>query len=78
MGEQGAESLHAHIHKLETNFSTLPNKLDRLKHIFNMYNLETAPTLLSLKPGGQRGGERTDLTHFVYYLCTIAKPLTMY
>ena len=47
MGEQGAESLHAHIHKLEVNYATTPN---RLEHIFTAYDLETAPALLSLKP----------------------------
>ena len=50
MGEQGAESLHAHIHKLEANYASIPNKVDRLKYIFDMYNLETAPDLQSLKP----------------------------
>ena len=39
MGEQEAESLHACIHKLEMNYATIPNKLDRLKNIFYMYNL---------------------------------------
>jgi hypothetical protein len=58
MGEQGAESLHAHIHKLETNYATIPNKMDRLRHIFNMYNLETAPALLSLKPEVKQRAKR--------------------
>ena len=58
MGEQGAESLHAHVHKLETNFSTIPNKVDRLKYIFRMYNLETAPTLLSIKPDSKKRKSR--------------------
>ena len=49
MGEQGAESLHAHVHKLEANYSGINNRLDRLKCI-NEYMLETAPSLLNLKP----------------------------
>jgi hypothetical protein len=39
IGEQGAESLHAHMHKLENNYATIPNKVDRLRHIFTAYNL---------------------------------------
>ena len=50
MGEQGAESVHAHVHKLEANYSGITNRLDRLKYIFNEYMLETAPALLNLKP----------------------------
>lgn len=50
MGEQGAESIHAHIKRLEDNYSSIPNKLDRLKYIFNIYSLETAPSLQTLKP----------------------------
>ena len=50
MGEQGAESVHAHVHKLEANYSGIMNRLDRLKYIFNEYMLETAPALLNLKP----------------------------
>ena len=37
MGEQGAESVHAHVHKLEANYSGITNRLDRQKYIFNEY-----------------------------------------
>lgn len=50
MGEQGAESIHAHLHRLERTYSGIPNGLQRLKYIFNMYQLETAPTLQTLRP----------------------------
>ena len=50
MGEQGAESVHTHLHSLERNFSGISNELDRLKYIFNMYNIETCPQLLELRP----------------------------
>ncbi len=33
MGEQGAESIHAHLNRLENTYATIPNKLDRLKHV---------------------------------------------
>ena len=46
-GEQGAESLHTRLHSLERNFSGISNELDRLKHIFYMYNIETCPQLLN-------------------------------
>lgn len=50
MGEQGAESIHAHINRLEATYSGIPNRVDRLKYIFKMYAIETAPSLLTLKP----------------------------
>ena len=50
MGEQGAESIHSHLKRLEATYSTIPNKVDRLKYIFNMYNLEVAPSLQTLRP----------------------------
>lgn len=51
MGEQGAESLHAHIHNLETTkYSNTKNKVEQLKCLVDMYNLETCPELLSLTP----------------------------
>ena len=50
MGEQGAESLHAHVNKLERTYSTIPNKVDRLRYISDMYHLETSPALQTLKP----------------------------
>ena len=50
MGEQGAESIHAHLNRLEATYAGIPNSLDRLKYIFKMYALETAPSLQTLKP----------------------------
>ena len=50
MGEQGAESIHAHLHRLETTYATIPKRLDRLKQIFKMYSVEVDPSLQTLKP----------------------------
>lgn len=50
MGEQGAESIHAHLNRLETTYGSVRNKLERLKHIFEMYTIETTPALQSLTP----------------------------
>ena len=50
MGEQGAESLHAHLHKLEMDNKGVTVPLNRLKYTFQMYNIETAPQLLELQP----------------------------
>ena len=50
MGEQGAESIHAHLNRLELTYGGIQNKLDRLKYIFQMYAIETAPSLQTLKP----------------------------
>ena len=50
MGEQGAESIHSHINKLEGMYRTIPNHLKRLEYLVKEYNLETAPSLNSLRP----------------------------
>ena len=50
MGEQGAESIHALMMKLERNFQSIPNELDRLKYIVKEQALATAPSLLTLRP----------------------------
>lgn len=50
MGEQGAESIHAHLNRLESTYSNIPNDLSKLKYIFKMYTLETATCLQSLEP----------------------------
>ena len=50
MGEQGAESIHTHLHRLENTYATIPNRLDRLKQIFKMYSVEVDPSLQTLKP----------------------------
>ena len=50
MGEQGAESIHAHMGGLEAQYHGIVNPLDRLKYIVVEQNLESAPTLNSVKP----------------------------
>jgi len=57
MGGQGAESLHTHLHSLEIKYSGIPNQLDRLKHPFNICNIETAPQLLELRAEAKKRGE---------------------
>lgn len=50
MGEQGAVSIHSHLNDLQDRYPKINNKVDRLKYIFEMYNLETEPSLQALKP----------------------------
>lgn len=50
MGEQGAESIHAHLNRLEATYAGIPNKLSRLKYLFKMYIVEVNALLQSLKP----------------------------
>jgi hypothetical protein len=51
MGEQGAESLHAHIKDLEDRYRGMDHTpLKKLEYTFKMYNVETAPQLLELAP----------------------------
>lgn len=50
MGEQGAESIHAHMNKLEAQFSGIAHPLERLKYVVKEHNVESSPLLNSLKP----------------------------
>ena len=50
MGEQGAESIHAHIMKLERIHQGIPNELERLKYIVKEQMLESDPSLTNLRP----------------------------
>ena len=50
MGEQGAESIHAHMMRLERTYQGVANEVDRLKYIFKEHMLVSAPSLTSLRP----------------------------
>ena len=58
LGEQGAESLHSHLKKLEATYSSIPDGVDRLKYIFHEYSLEVSPQLQQLKPPVQQRKKR--------------------
>ncbi len=45
MGEQGAESIHAHIMHLEQTHQGIANDVDRLHYIMKEHMLESAPSL---------------------------------
>ena len=51
MGEQGAESIHCHINNLMGRYDKgIKNQLKMLKYLFEMYELETSPSLQALRP----------------------------
>ena len=50
MGEQGAESIHAHISQLEAQYQGIINPLQRLQYVVQEYNVESTPGLNSMKP----------------------------
>ena len=50
MGEQGAESIHARIMKLERDFQGIKDELDSLRYIVAEQCLYTAPSLSALRP----------------------------
>ena len=54
MGEQGAESIHSHLRKLEEQYNGIVNPLQRLSYVIKEHNLEAAPQLNSLKPEPKR------------------------
>ena len=62
MGEQGAESIHAHMMELERTYQSIPNALDRLKYIFKEQALESAPSLTSVRPPPKKRGPYKKLS----------------
>ena len=62
MGEQGAESIHAHLMRLERTYQGIPNELDRLKYIFKEQALESAPSLTCLRPPLKKRKKATEDT----------------
>ena len=50
MGEQGAEFIHAHFKRLERIHQGIPNDVDQLKFIMKEHQLESEPSLNSLRP----------------------------
>ena len=54
MGEQGAESIHARIMKLERDFRGIKDELDSLRYIVTEQSLYTAPSLSALRPPVKR------------------------
>ena len=60
MGEQGAESIHAHMNRLDQQFNGIPNSLDRLKYIVREHNLESSPSLNSLMPPPKKYKKKSD------------------
>ena len=58
MGEQGAESIHAHIGRLETTYCGIVNPLQKLRYVFNEHNLESAPGLNDLQPAQKQYKKR--------------------
>ena len=54
MGEQGVESIHAHLMRLEQIHQGIPNANDRRKYIFKQQVLETAPSFAALRPPSKK------------------------
>ena len=60
MGEQGAESIHSHIYKLEAQYRGVVNPLQRLKYVVNEHNIEVTPTLNMLRPPSRKKAKNSD------------------
>ena len=54
MGEQGAESIHAHMMRLERTYQGVANEVDRLKYIVKEHLIESAPSQTGLRPQPKR------------------------
>ncbi len=60
MGEQGAESIHAHIMKLERIHQGIPDDVERLRYIMQEHMLESDPSLTCLIPAPKKREKKTD------------------
>ncbi len=60
MGEQGAESIHAHLMRLERIYQGIPNEVDRLLYIFKEQALESDPSLTTLRPSPKKRKEESQ------------------
>ncbi len=54
MGEQGAESIHAHFQHLERIYAGIPNALKRMEWLMKEHYIETDPSTASLCPEVKR------------------------
>ena len=59
MGEQEAESIHAHIMALEKRYN-IPKEVERLHYIFKEQAIESDPSLSSLRPPTRKKRKITD------------------
>ena len=50
MGEQGAESLHASFNHTERSFSSMKDRVERLKVVLKNHHLQILPINASLEP----------------------------
>ena len=60
MGEQGAESIHAHIMTLEKRYNNIPNEVEKLSYIFKEHAIQSDPSLSSLRPPPKKKRKITD------------------
>lgn len=60
MGEQGAESIHARLMKLERTYSGIKDELESLQYIMTEQALYSAPSLSDLRPPPKRRKKDDD------------------
>lgn len=54
MGEQGAESIHAHIMRLERTYQGIQDEVERLKYVIREQIIESDPSLTELRPESKK------------------------
>ena len=60
MGEQGVESIHAHLMRLEKMYQGIANDVELLKYIVKEQMLESAPQLVTLRPPPKKRSKTRD------------------
>ena len=49
-GEQGAESLHALIHRVGRSYTSIKNPVERLRSIIKEHHLQSSPLIVAQEP----------------------------
>ena len=60
LAEQGAESIHTVFNQLERTYSSMPNKVERLKSMVTEHHRQTHPSLIGRQPPPPQKRKKTD------------------
>ena len=78
MGEQGAESIHAHLLRLEIQYNGIVNPLERLKYVIKEHNIESSLGFKNIRPAPRKYGKlpRDDSSYLYSSVCShVSVPL---
>ena len=78
MGEQRAESIHAHLHRLQIQYNGIFNPLERLKYVIKEHNIESFPRAQQLTSSSQEVWKTPQRRQFIVNLQFVPMSLFVY